>query len=247
MKAWLILFAFGMLSACAISPPSSDEFEAKQIETKTQLSFAVWEKKTIQKGQPLRIYFEGDGDPLPQKTVAFDFAKSDPVQNVIYVARPCQWVEDKICLKKPEIYKSARFNPEIMQVTYELVNYLMRKYQSPSVELIGYDGGAVIALNMATKLPTTRVITIAGVTDINEYNELHDLPLMSEKEAENPVDNLILLANIPQIHYVGKDDDITPPKLAERFVSRMRSPKSAVVKAVPDTDHTNWKGVKLDY
>ena len=70
---------------------------------------------------------------------------------------------------------------------------------------------------------------------------------MSEDEAENPADNLLLLANIPQIHYVGKDDSITPQRLVERFVHRMKNPKSAVVKVVPDTNHTNWKGVKLDY
>ena len=246
MKRLFSLWIASMLSACALSPPQADNMLAKQIET-SHFTMSVWEKGDIQKGAPLRIYFEGDGNPNPVHTIAFEFAKKDTAQNVIYIARPCQWSEDKICTKKTEIYQSARFNPEIIAEMHELAQYLVRKYQAPSVELVGYDGGAVIALNLATKLPTSRVITIAGITDINAFNELHDLPLMSEDEAENPADNLVLLAEIPQVHYVGKEDTVTPRRLVERFVSRMKNPKSAVVKVVPDTKHTDWKGVKLDY
>lgn len=244
-----VLSAALMTSSCAIAPPESELFDAKQIET-SHFSIAVWEKKDIQKDQPLRIYFEGDGNPNPKYAVAFDLAKADTNSNVIYVARPCQWVNDKICEKQPEIYQDARFHPEVMMEMRELVIYLMRKYRAPSVDLIGYDGGAVIALNLATKVPTQRVITIAGITDINAYNDLHDLPLPDEDDIENPADNLALLAEIPQIHYVGEKDDVTPRRLVERFVSRMdrvRKTKSAIVRSVSDTDHTNWEGVRLDY
>ena len=245
MKKIAILSMAWMLTAC-VMPPHSEKFEEKQIET-THFSIAVWEKSTIQKGQPLRIYFEGDGDPNPLNKVAFELAEADKTPNVIYVARPCQWVDDKICKRKPEIYKEARFHPEIMQEMQELTSYLIRKHQASEVELIGYDGGATIALNMATKMPIKRVITVAGIVDVDAYNAYHDLPDIAPEEAENPVNQLGALAQIPQIHYVGKADDITPPRLAERFVGRMQNPKSAVVKAVSGVGHTNWGSVKLDY
>ena len=143
MKGFVLLVVL-MLCGCVSAPPESDLFEAKQIETQ-HFSIAVWEKKNIQREQPLRIYFEGDGTPLPTHTVAFEYAQNDASSNVIYVARPCQWVEDKICRKKPEIYQQSRFNPEIMQEMHELTSYLIRKHQASSVELIGYDGGAVVA------------------------------------------------------------------------------------------------------
>ena len=245
MKNLAVLMLAFIASACA-TIPQSDQFEAKQIETE-HFSLAVWEKNSIQKGQTLRIYFEGDGDPNPLHTVAFDLASADPTANVIYVARPCQWVKDKICEQKPQIYKAARFHPEIMREMEELTTYLIRKHQASAVEFIGYDGGAVIALNMAGKIPAKRVITVAGITDINAFNSYHDLPEFAEDEADNPADNLLVLAQTPQIHYVGKEDKVTPPRLVERFVSRLKNPKSAVVKVVPDTGHTDWRGIKLDY
>ena len=247
MRKILAGIAF-LLSGCIIipSPPQSDLFQAKTIETKN-LSIAVWEKNDIQKGQPLRLYFEGDGNPNPRYKVAFDLAEADQYNNVIYIARPCQWVEDKKCAQTPAIYKESRFHPEIMQEMQELVSYLMRKYNAPSLELIGYDGGAVIALNLASKLPTKRIITIAGITDINAYNLQNDLPQQDESEIENPAQNLNTIATISQIHYVGQNDDITPRRLVERFVARMQNPRSAVVKVVPDTGHTDWRSIKLDY
>jgi len=236
-----------MLSGCVTVPPSSELFEETQIETSSNFPIAIWEKKGIQKGKNLRLYFEGDGNPNPRHAIAFDFAQRDTSPNVIYISRPCQWIKHKVCDQNPEIYRSARFHPEIMLEMKELIQYLMRKYQAPMVELIGYDGGAVLALNMATKVPTSRIITIAGITDIDAYNELHNLPEANPEDQENPTENLFLLAGIPQIHYTGQDDNVTPRNLVERFVRRMKNPKSAIVKSVPDTDHINWEGVQLDY
>ncbi len=234
------------LTGCMLTPPNCENFETKQIQT-SYFSIAVWEKKGIKKGKPLRIYFEGDGNPNPQNAVAFDYAKQDPTDNVIYVARPCQWVKDKLCEQKPQIYTSARFHEEIMKEMEELTTYLVKKYQAPSVELIGYDGGAVVALNMSLKVPTSRIITIAGITDIVAYNTYHNITDMDMETTVNPTEDLIFLARIPQIHYVGKEDNVTPRRLVERFVSRMKNPKSAAVKVVPNVKHTNWRGVKLDY
>ena len=246
MKKGIVVAVALLLSGCIHAVPSSDNFEVSQIET-SHFSIAVWTKKNIQKGKSLRIYYEGDGNPTPYHAIAFDFAKRDTTDNVIYVARPCQWVDDKICNQRPQIYKEARFHPEIMKEMQELTEYLVRKYQPQSVELIGYDGGAVVALNMASKIAVKRVITIAGITDIVSYNTYHELPEIETDDMENPADNLMVLSQIPQIHYVGKEDDVTPKRLVERFVARMENPTSAVVKVVPDVNHTNWEGVKLDY
>ena len=241
------LWGFGLLIlliGCVAIEPKMSDFTAKEIET-SHFSIAVWEKNSIQPGKTLRIYFEGDGDPNPYAQVAREYAEFDKTSNVIYVARPCQWVHNKICEKKPEIYGNQRFNPEIMKEMVELTEYLMMKYNAPEVELIGYDGGAVVALNVATKVPTKRVITIAGITDIAMYLDYNDLPSM--EEMDNPAEELLILSQIPQIHYVGGQDNVTPKRLAERFVGRMVDPKSAVVKFVPSATHTNWRGIQLDY
>ena len=244
MKYAFLLMIF-FLSGCSWITPNPTGFTDKQIETE-YLTFSVWEKNTIEDGKPLRIYLEGDGTPNPADKIALYYAEQDPSNNVIYVGRPCQWTNDKICKSKPEIYKEQRFHPEIIREIEEVILYLKNKHKAPTVELIGYDGGAAVALNLATQMnDVKRVITIAGILDIDAYTRQNDLPEMSD--AQNPADKLTILAEIPQIHYVGGRDEITPRRGAERFVAKMKNPRSAVVKSVPGVGHNNWKGVKLDY
>ena len=244
MKYGFIVLAL-ILTGCSWMTPRPEGFVEKQIETE-YLTFAVWEKSEIEKGKPLRIYLEGDGTPNPSDKIALYYAEQDTTNNVIYMARPCQWTKDKVCQSKPEIYKEQRFHPEIIREIEEVILYLKSKHKAPSVELIGYDGGATVALDVAAQMnDISRVITIAGILDTNAYVHQNNLPEMTD--AQNPAEKLAVLAQIPQIHYVGAKDDITPRRTAERFVSKMHHPISAVVKSVPGVNHTNWKGVKLDY
>lgn len=243
MKYGILLVGL-LLSGCSWMTPNPAGFVDKKIETE-YLTLSVWEKEGIESGKPLRIYIEGDGNPNPKDKIALYYAEEDTSKNVIYLARPCQWSEDKICKTKPEIYQEYRFHPEIIREIEEVVLYLKNKYKAPSLELVGYDGGATIALNLATKMNVKRVITIAGILDTNAYTRQNGFPEM--KEVQNPADKLTALAEIPQIHYVGAKDAVTPKRTAERFVSKMQNPKSAVVKSVPGIGHNDWEGVKLDY
>lgn len=244
MRCLVVLLSFLFLTGCALFPPNPSGFKKNLIETK-YLTFSVWEKEGIQNGKPLRIYLEGDGNPNPFDQIALYYAQQDPSSNIIYVARPCQWSDDKVCKDKPEIYREQRFHPEMIRETQEILLLLINKYQAPYVELVGYDGGATVALNLAHKIPVKRVITIAGILDTESYTYQNNLDEMSD--AENPANNLFALSQITQIHYVGSEDNITPLKVAERFVRKMENPKSAIVKKVPGVGHSNWKGIVLDY
>ena len=243
MKYGILLTAL-LLSGCTWMTPNPSGFIDKKIETE-YLTFSIWEKEGIEKGKPLRIYLEGDGNPNPSHRIALYYAEQDTTKNVIYVARPCQWINDKICQLKPEIYKEQRFHPEIIREIEEVVLHLKNKYKASEIELIGYDGGATIALNLATQMNIKRVITIAGILDTNAYVRQNGVPEMPD--AQNPADKLSLLAEVPQIHYVGGNDEITPRRAAERFISKMKNPKSAMVRSVNGGGHDDWKGVKLDY
>lgn len=245
MKKLFCLMVSFMLSACSFIRPAPSGFQEVQIETENYLTLNVWEKDTIKKGQILRLYIEGDGNPNPGDKIALYYAEQDPYDNVIYIARPCQWSNDKICKKNPKLYQEQRFHPEILREMEELISYLIRKYQAKGIELIGYDGGGLVAMEIATHIQTKRVITIAGILDLNAYVHYNDVAEMPD--AFNPADKLGVLSDIEQIHYVGTLDEITPARVAERFVAKMNNPKSAVVKRVKGVNHTNWKGVALDY
>lgn len=241
-----ILFAIGfclILSACAHKPEEPDGFYYAPVKTDFFTLTAF--EKNIKMGQPLRIYIEGNGNPNPKQTLALTLAEKDPYPNVIYLARPCQFSDDEVC-DNSIIWKEAQFNTEIVNEMKNAVLQLMRKYRAPNVEFVGYDGGATMALLLATRIPqTTRVITVAGILDTHAYAQNNRG--VSFKKSLNPADEKNQISIKPQIHYVGKKDKITPQKTAERFVARQQKPVSATVKAVHNVGHYDWEDVQFDY
>lgn len=241
MKHLFALAFLVLIAGCSSFPKTPDGFTGKTVETE-HFTIAVWEKD-IKVGEPLRIYIEGDGSPAPKRPMGLLLAARDPSDNVIYVSRPCQFIKDKICANS-QIWKEEMFHEEIIQEMQELIIFLARKYKTPSLELVGYDGGAVVALLLAAKMPVARVITIGGILDTDAYARHHMLPPVG---GENPKNYAMKLAKVPQIHYVGAQDKITPRRLAERFVATLPRPRSAIVKVVPDIHHANWDAAVLDY
>jgi len=234
----LILLLFIAVCGCA-TRPESPAFTEKVMETK-YLSFAVWEKD-IQKGEPLRIYIEGDGNPAPKKAVGFELAQNDPSPNVIYLSRPCQYVDCVEC-KNPALWQEERFNEEIVDEMKNLVVYLAHKYEAPVLDLIGYDGGGTMALLIATKIPVHKVITVGGILDTQSYSREQNITL----NGMNPMDFLGKLSQVAQIHYVGGRDTKTPQSGAERFVGRLRQAKSVQIKRLPNADHEDLQGLTIE-
>ena len=113
-----LLFAFAslLLAGCAsFSAPES--FRYQEIDTEF-FRLASWQKLT-DAFQPVRIYIEGDGyafnahgrpssNPTPRETDFRALAFGDPHANVVYLARPCQYVEDSRCNRS--YWSTARFS-----------------------------------------------------------------------------------------------------------------------------------------
>lgn len=243
IKKYILLFLTGLsVAGCMANKPETPiGFTEKTIETE-YFSFAVWEKNVIPE-KPLRIYIEGDGNPTPRRAIGLELAERDPSQNVIYVSRPCQYIYSKEC-SNPAIWKEERFHEEIIDEMKDLIEYLAIKYKTPSLELIGYDGGGTMALLLATKIPVARVITIGGILDTASYTAEHDKTPIN---GLNPIDLKDDLSQIEQIHYVGGRDSQTTRRMAERFVARLKNPRSATVKVIPNATHTNWDNIAFDY
>ena len=102
LKALIILF---FVAGCtAIKAPT--DFVYKEIPTRGFM-LASWQKITEPFGT-YKIYIEGDGyafnahgratqDPTPRGTLVRELAFGDNNPNVIYLARPCQYVKSPIC------------------------------------------------------------------------------------------------------------------------------------------------------
>lgn len=233
-----ILLISLFLSACqSISAPS--EFSYRTIQTRN-FEIASWQKITNPNGV-YKIYIEGDGhafnahgqptqDPTPQGTLVRRLAFSDKSPNVIYLARPCQYIKSQICTQRH--WSTARFAPEIINAEYEAIKKIAK--DNPVI-LIGFSGGAQIAGLVATAkngINVKKIITIAGNLDHLAWTQYHQLPPLNESMSLASYQQQF--SQIPQIHYVGDEDKVMPPHLIKNFVGT-----NAKVITVKGASHNN--------
>ena len=236
-----ILLISLFLSACqSIRAPS--EFSYRTIQTRN-FEIASWQKINNPYGV-YKIYIEGDGHafnahghptqaPTPQGTLVREMAFSDKSPNVIYLARPCQYIKSKICSQRH--WTSARFAPEIINAEYEAIKKIAK---NNPVILIGFSGGAQVAGLVATAkngINVKKIITIAGNLDHLAWTQYHQLPPLNESMSLESYQTQFL--QIPQIHYVGDEDKIMPPHLIKNCVGA-----KAKVITVKGASHNNGWG-----
>ena len=90
-------------------------------------------------------------DPTPHGTLVRELAFGDNSPNVIYLARPCQYVKSPICSKRH--WTTARFSPEVINAEYEAIKNIA---SNNPVILIGFSGGAQVAGLVTTANPLCR-------------------------------------------------------------------------------------------
>lgn len=221
LKALIILF---FVAGCtAIKAPT--DFVYKEIPTR-DFTLASWQKITEPSGT-YKIYIEGDGyafnahgratqDPTPKGILMRELAFGDDSPNVVYLARPCQYIKSPICSKRH--WTTARFAPEVINAEYAAVKQIVG--DNPVI-LIGFSGGAQVAGLIASAKPglnVKKVITIAGNLDHLAWTQYLNLPPLNE--SMNLKSYHKQFARIPQIHYVGSNDEVVPPLLVRDFVGK---------------------------
>ena len=217
-----VLITLLFLTGCTTIKVPAD-FVYKEINTRN-FTFASWQKATNPTA-PYKIYIEGDGyafnahgratqDPTPRSTLVRELAFGDDSPNVVYLARPCQYVKSPICSKRH--WTTARFAPEVINAEYAAVKQITG--DNPVI-LIGFSGGGQVAGVIASAKPglnVKKIITIAGNLDHLAWTQYHNLPPLNE--SMNLESYRKQFAKIPQIHYVGSDDEVMPPLLVHEFV-----------------------------
>ncbi len=239
----LVVLLTLILAACAqmVVPP---EFVYRQIQT-DNFTLASWQKIRNERA-PYRIYIEGDGyafnahgrvssNPTPKQTTMRELAFGDPADNVIYLARPCQFVKDSKCERR--YWSNARFALEVILATSEAIVNITR---GAPVALIGYSGGAQVAGLVAVlseDINVEKIITIAGNLHHRAWCDYHRLP---------PLDESLALTEywqdfqrIPQVHFVGEDDKVIPPKITIESVGN-RSKIYVLPKVGHDQGWQTW-------
>lgn len=197
----------------------------------------------------IRVYLEGDGhawatrsqpslDPSPRHMLVAKLAFDDP-QPSIYLARPCQFVQADGCTTA--LWTNRRFAPEVLDSLDHALTLIKSRYGNDQFELIGYSGGAALALLLAARRDDiVQVQTLAGNLSPRQWAQLQQLsPLTGSME---PLDQRRQLRDVPQRHLAGADDNIVPPQLMGSYINTL-GPATCLESAVlPKVSHTDgWQ------
>lgn len=181
-------------------------------------------------GKTLRVYIEGDGrawitshtasdDPTPVTSMMAKLAINDPSGTAAYMARPCQFTWSAQCAQP--YWTGKRFGAEMVRAQSETLDILKSQYGIQQFELVGYSGGAAIALLLAAKRDdVAQVQTIAGNLDPAAWTRIKHLSPLSG--SLNPADYAERLATIPQRHLVGANDKVMPLQVSQQYMLQVQ-------------------------
>ncbi len=236
------LFLCFLLSACAgagwVAPA---DFQYVPIKTDS-FEIAIWQKMSNPKNNQIHIYIEGDGNsfdaygqptdnPTPCGKVVRDLVAQDNFENVVYVARPCQFIMDEKCSQTD--WTIGRFSQKVINAESQVIDQIAK---NKNIILIGYSGGAMVSglvIKQNPKLKIDKWITIAGVLNHTKWTDYFGDEPLSESL------NMDALPNVPQVHFVGRRDEVVPYDLARTWA------KEKDIKIVPNASHDDFRNLKI--
>ena len=221
---------------------------------------AGWSRGLDRPGSLLTVYIEGDGapwprrdrpprDPTPRNPVALRLAAADPSAPLLYLARPCQYLQGAGC--EPGLWTDARFSPRVLAIYQAVLDRLQARVPGRRLGLVGWSGGGVVAAMLAASRDDVAwLITVAAPLDLAAWTRHHDLtPLADAPDAAALRDGL---AGLAQWHLAGARDAIVPPALVRDFAAALPAP--ARFRVVEGFDHAccwaddwaRWRRLPVD-
>jgi len=207
----------------------------------------------------LTVYIEGDGrswvsrfqlssNPTPINPVALNLAvihtEKYPNTNTAWLARPCQYQPvrgDVNC--EPKYWSSHRFSEQVIGSTNIAIDQLMQNSSAKKVRLIGFSGGAAVAILAAARRDDVdSIVSVAGNLNHEEVNLYHKVNLL--RGSLNSIDVVDKIKHIPQMHFIGSDDEVIPTKISTDFIraQKVTCAKQVIVPGVGHIDGwiTHW-------
>lgn len=217
------------------------------------LPLAGWSRRG---SGPLWVFLEGDGlawlsptrpsmNPTPLNPVGLRLAMVDPADNVLYLARPGQFLPTKDVAA--QYWLEARFAPEVVDAVTKAVQQHASASGTNEVVLAGYSGGAALAVLVAAQLQAQRdlqvlgLVTVAGNIDHDIWTQRRNLSPLSA--SMNPADVAKQLVSVPQRHLVGTKDEQVPAYVLDSFLQRSGSDRCIEVRRYPLGHDGPWEEV----
>jgi len=195
------------------------------------------------------VYIEGDGlawidrsnpssDPTPRDPIALRLAVSLNDRASAYIARPCQYtLEADSDRCRTEFWTNARYSEPVLTATSQAIDHIKELFAARKLILVGYSGGGTIAALLAARRDdVSLLVTVAANLDTEFWTKHHQVsPLVGSL---NPANFRDRLKNLPQVHFVGSDDEIVPPSVARSYALKIEKSLLQSIRYVDDADHT---------
>lgn len=196
----------------------------------------------------LWVMIEGDGrawlsmrepsqDPTPVDAVGWRLAQNIARKNVLYLARPCQFlsvIELQAC--SADDWTSARFAEKWIGRLNSAIDEARRTTHADRIAIAGYSGGGVMAaLIAARRNDVALLITVAAPLDHAAWTAYHQVsPLTGSLDVLSVREKLV---HLPQLHVSGADDKIVPTLLLQDFLRAYPNDAPAELVTLPGVDH----------
>ena len=246
-----LLFLLILLVNCSQSSPDQRKQNIEQLNsnkfsqnTYSTEFFNIYSLEKIINANKLTIYIEGDGlswvdrftpskDPTPANPFAFKMALIDKNENIIYLARPCQYEWSNNCSK--DIWTISQYSSSVLNSYKEIINYLSKSFNE--IHLVGYSGGAGITMYLGSienkKIKSIR--TIAGNINHNELSKILNISRLKKSINFYSIEKKI--KQIPQVHYYGLKDKTVPNELQTSYKERNLDNKCIKIESVKKASH----------
>ena len=255
MKKLLLLLLSFLFVSCSQNSIETrfnliDSLNLNKFDKKiyTTSYFNIYSLEKIKNDGKLIIYIEGDGlswvdrftissNPTPNNPTAFKLALIDENDNVIYLARPCQFEWSNNCNK--DTWTLAQYSSSVLSGYKFIIEDLSKKYEE--IHLVGYSGGAGIAMYLGSidNKSIKSIRTVAGNINHNALTKLLNISNLSKSLNFHPI---IKKANaIPQIHYYGLNDKTVPNQLQTSYKRQNADNNCIKIRSVNATHDKGWE------
>jgi len=231
---------------------AKNSFKKEIIKTKN-FYLQTYAKISSPEREELDIYIEGDGfawrnrykasnNPTPKNPLALKMAIAGSSDNILYIARPCQYVDFKLdasCQEK--FWTGSRFSQSVIDSTNEVVTEFVKKHKFKKVNLFGFSGAAAVAVLVASeRKDVVSIKTVAGNLNHKELMKLHKVNALDD--SLDAIDVVEKVKDIAQYHFIGGQDKIVPAEIIISFVKRVNlAGGNAKFKIIDEAGHNYEK------
>ncbi len=198
----------------------------------------------------MTVYIEGDGnawhrrsqvssDPTPNDPVSLRLAIRDPDADVLYLARPCQYLgKGSVENCDPSLWTVARYSQDVVTAMDRAIT-AAKASPEDRLTLVGYSGGGVVAtLVAAGRSDVDELITVAAPLDTVAWTNHHRVSAL--EGSLNPLDNLPASKRTRAFHFHGGRDRTVPPAVVDRYRLRASSERTRFLTLSEFTHQCCW-------